>query len=57
MNLDNREPMAAESYATFWEPIMVDPPQPALGRDPKDAYQDFVNVTEDVHVTLHVEQI
>ncbi|MBP3960088.1 hypothetical protein J8F10_33095 [Gemmata sp. G18] len=58
MNLDTREPQAPESYATFWEPIVVDPPLPvAGGRDPRDAYQDFVNVTEDVPVTLHVEQI
>jgi hypothetical protein len=64
MNDDNREPQAPESYPTFWEPIVVDPPPPPPAPGPtkppgeaKDAYQEFTNVTEDTPVTLHVERI
>ncbi len=61
MTADTHEPQSPESYATFWEPIALDSPQvpaPTLtGSDPRDAYQDFVNVTEDVSVALRVERV
>jgi hypothetical protein len=53
MTTDTREPKAPESYATFWEPLAADAPAPRPGAgDPKDAYQDFVNVAEDNPVAL-----
>lgn len=51
MNVDTREAQAPESYATFWEPVAIvppAPPAPAPPADVKDAYLEFVNVTEDV---------
>ncbi|AWM37769.1 hypothetical protein GobsT_42140 [Gemmata obscuriglobus] len=59
MNSATRDVPAPESYATFWEPIPVDTP-PVVhtpAREPKDAYQDFVNITEDAPVSLQVSQI
>lgn len=58
MNAPTRDVPAPESYATFWEPIPVDVPA-APPSDPKDAYQDFVNSTEDTPVSppLEVSQI
>ena len=44
MNPDPREPAAAESYPTFWEPL---PTQPTPPPEPDgDAYAAFVNLTE-----------
>lgn len=59
MNATTRAVPAPESYATFWEPIPVDVPAapPVADRDPTDAYQDFVNSTEDAPVSLQVAQI
>lgn len=59
MHSATRDAFAPESYATFWEPIPVDVPRApqAPVRDPKDAYQDFVNSTEDTPVSLQVSQI
>jgi hypothetical protein len=54
MNSDTREPQAPESYATFWQPLPADAPAPAptpvadTPADAKDAYLEFVNVTEGV---------
>ncbi|HEY1190510.1 MAG TPA: hypothetical protein VGE74_22950 [Gemmata sp.] len=58
MNFTTREVTAPESYATFWEPIVIDSPRPpAPAGDTSDAYQDFVNSTEDTPVSLQVQQI
>jgi len=59
MTTDTRAPQAPESYATFWEPIALDRPQAPVpaGNDPRDAYQDFVNMTEDSPVALRAERI
>ena len=61
MSNDKRESQAPESYLTFWEPIVVDSappaPVPTATGEIKDAYQEFVNVTENTPVTLHVERI
>jgi hypothetical protein len=41
---------APESYATFWEPVASAAPAPPAHTPPadaKDAYLEFVNVTED----------
>ncbi|MDY3560439.1 hypothetical protein R5W23_001673 [Gemmata sp. JC673] len=59
MNSTTRDVPAPESYATFWEPIPVDAPVTAHApaSEPKDAYQDFVNSTEDAPVSLQVSQI
>lgn len=57
MNAATRTPPAPESYATFWEPIPLDPPRPPAARDQRDAYQEFVNQAEDTPVSLRVEQI
>ena len=53
MNTNTRQAQAPESYATFWEPVAPDvPPAPPVPAPPttdaKDAYLEFVNVTEDV---------
>ena len=52
MNVDARQVQAPESYATFWEPVAIDappaPPAHTPSVDAKDAYLEFVNVTEDV---------
>ena len=60
MNVDARQAQAPESYATFWEPVAIDaPPAPPAHTPPadaRDAYLEFVNVTEDVsgaHRTEH----
>ncbi len=52
MKPDSREGPAPESYATFWEPVAPEavPPAPKPPADAKDAYLEFVNVTEDVPV-------
>jgi hypothetical protein len=44
-----RVPQAPESYATFWEPVGNDssPSAPLASAEPKDAYQLFVDITED----------
>ena len=50
MTPNTREPQAPESYATFWEPLAAAPPAPAPAVTPdaaKDAYLEFVNVTEE----------
>jgi hypothetical protein len=54
MNTDARTQQAPESYATFWEPLpAVNPPapSPAASGDAKDAYLEFVNVTEGANGT------
>ena len=59
MNTDTREVRAAESYATFWEPATPDPAPPAPARKPtdaKDAYLEFVNVTEAEATAPRVER-
>ncbi len=56
MNAETRE-QAPESYATFWEPLAATPTPSApsastpatTSTDAKDAYLEFVNVTEGVH--------
>jgi hypothetical protein len=43
-------PQAPESYATFWEPVAGDQAptaQHVAAAEPKDAYQQFVDITED----------
>lgn len=58
MNLTTRDVSAPESYATFWEPIVIDVPRvPSPSGDTTDAYQEFVNRTEDTPVSLQVQQI
>ena len=60
MKDDTCEHQAPESYLTFWEPIVVDAPSAPFSSTPgetRDAYQEFVNVTEDTPVALHVERI
>jgi hypothetical protein len=53
MKTSTFEPHAAESYPTFWEPIVVDVPAPVADPEAlavvveRDAYLEFVNVTED----------
>jgi hypothetical protein len=51
MNTDTQA-QAPESYATFWEPVATgapsSPPVLTAPADAKDAYQEFVNVTEEV---------
>lgn len=45
-----RAPQAPESYATFWEPVGSEPapaPLAATAAEPMDAYQQFVDITED----------
>lgn len=55
MTTDTREPNAPESYATFWAPVPADArPAPA---PTNDAYQEFVNVTEDAPILLRVERV
>lgn len=57
MNTDNREVRAAESYATFWEPAPTPPAPPARKpADAKDAYLEFVNVTEAEATAPRVER-
>jgi hypothetical protein len=54
MKPNTPEQPAPESYATFWEPIAVEIPPPAPPAPPpapsKDAYLEFVDVTEDTPV-------
>lgn len=38
---------APESYATFWEPVPAPRTATAAPPGPQDAYQQFVDVTED----------
>jgi len=50
---------APESYATFWEPTAVDaPPAPPARKpaDAKDAYVEFVNLTEAEATAPRVER-
>jgi hypothetical protein len=48
MNATAFTPAAPESYATFWEPATVPAATPTFTPvEAKDAYQEFVNVTED----------
>ena len=54
MNTTTREPNAPESYATFWEPLTVASPAPAVSA--KDAYQEFVNVVEDVPAAARADR-
>jgi hypothetical protein len=44
-----RAPQAPESYATFWEPVGNEPSAAQLvaAAQPQDAYQQFVDITED----------
>jgi hypothetical protein len=59
-----RPPQAPESYGTFWHPVATDAPSPegrSEGSAPrpnpvKDAYLEFVNVTEDVPAAARVER-
>jgi hypothetical protein len=59
MKTDSHQQPALESYATFWEPIATEsltaaPPTngPAnASAEAKDAYLEFVNITEGVHGT------
>lgn len=44
MNATTFTPAAPESYATFWEPPAA-PARPPV--EAKDAYQEFMDVTED----------
>ena len=62
MNTTNRAVPAPESYATFWEPVATDAPiatdapparKPA---DAKDAYLEFVDVTEAEATAPRVER-
>lgn len=48
-------PTLPESYATFWEPIPVEP-APRRAAPAADAYEAFAHHTEAGPVTLHVEQ-
>jgi len=68
MKPNSPEPQAPESYATFWEPIAVDVPAPTDHPAPtpcadpcanpaKDAYLEFVNVTEDAPVPPRAERV
>lgn len=58
MTTDTREPLALESYATFWEPLPADASSaPALPVSAKDAYQEFVNVTDDTPVVRRAERV
>ncbi len=57
MTTDTREPNAPESYATFWAPPPADAPAPAQSPDAKDAYQEFVNVTEDAGFAHRAERV
>lgn len=54
---DTREPKAPESYATFWEPVRLNVPAALRAAEPRDAYQDFVNVTEDNSVTVQRDRL
>lgn len=54
MNTTTREPNAPESYATFWEPAAAASPAPAVSA--KDAYQEFVNMAEDVPAAARAER-
>ena len=61
MNTDIREPRALESYATFWEPVANEPTPPTATNttnsvEVKDAYSEFVNVTEGVPASLPAER-
>ena len=61
MTPNTREPQAPESYATFWEPLAAGtppaPPAPATDPDAaKDAYLEFVNVTEDTQIPLRTDR-
>jgi hypothetical protein len=63
MKPNTPEQPAPESYATFWEPLAVAPapvertppvPNPAPA---KDAYLEFVNVTEDAPAPARTERV
>jgi hypothetical protein len=61
MTPNNAAPQALESYATFWEPSAAAPvpaerpaPIPAAA---KDAYQEFVNVTEGAPAPARAEHV
>jgi len=60
MNTDIRKPQALESYATFWEPVADEPTptatNPSDSVEVKDAYSEFVNVTEGVAASLPAER-
>ena len=61
MKTDSHQQPALESYATFWEPTATESltsAAPANGTstdsaEAKDAYLEFVNITEGVHGTQH----
>jgi hypothetical protein len=66
MTSPTRQPQAPESYATFWEPLATDTP-PAPTSNPgsnsgansaatKDAYLEFVNVTEGTLIPLRADR-
>jgi hypothetical protein len=61
MNTDLRKPQALESYATFWETVTHEPTsvsvtKPSDSVEVKDAYSEFVNVTEGVAASLPAER-
>lgn len=64
MKTSTREAQAPESYGTFWEPLAVDAPAqtpaPVAAPAPdanKDAYLEFVNVTEDTQIPLRTDRV
>lgn len=61
MNTDDRQPQAPESYLTFWEPQLDSAPPsaplPNLPGETKDAYQEFMNLTEETPVTVNVKRL
>ena len=56
MNTDTREIRSAESYATFWEPAPTPPAPARKPADARDAYLEFVNITEAEATALRVER-
>lgn len=61
MKTDIRKPQAPESYATFWESIASEPAAPvatatANSADARDAYSEFVNVTEGAPEPVHASR-
>jgi len=62
MKTATRNPQSPESYGTFWEPLPIEvtPPTPvataADSAEAKDAYLEFVNVTEDSPASLRADR-
>jgi hypothetical protein len=67
MKPNTPEQQAPESYATFWEPLAASAPVPTERTQPapgpaapakeKDAYLEFVNVTEGGSVPARTERV